>query len=211
MRVTAWTEEMQFHRRIVEAADVLGWITVADGYCVYLSPAWYAFTGVNRDSHEGYQWLSAIHLDDQVRVRRRFFEANDRGKEYSLHYRLQNHEGRYEVVWAYGMPQFNSEGQFLGYLGTTSRVVDASSLKDVLETRLEKIEHPGVLTKRQREIFTLLASGSSNVSIAAALDISERTVENHVRRAIDRLGANNRVHALSKAVLLNEISLSAAL
>jgi DNA-binding CsgD family transcriptional regulator len=51
---------------------------------------------------------------------------------------------------------------------------------------------PGGLTRREREIAALVASGLSNRQIAAASHISERTVESHVQHVLDKLGFTNR-------------------
>ena len=49
------------------------------------------------------------------------------------------------------------------------------------------------LTARQREVADLVAEGLTNAQIAARLQLSERTVENHVFNAISTLGFHNRV------------------
>jgi DNA-binding NarL/FixJ family response regulator len=48
------------------------------------------------------------------------------------------------------------------------------------------------LTDRQREIIELVAAGLSNKQIAERLVTSVRTVEGHVYRAYQRLGAESR-------------------
>ena len=48
------------------------------------------------------------------------------------------------------------------------------------------------LTAREREVTLLLAEGLSNKDIAAELDVSVRTVENHILRACARLGVAGR-------------------
>jgi DNA-binding NarL/FixJ family response regulator len=47
-------------------------------------------------------------------------------------------------------------------------------------------------TDRQREIISLAARGLSNKSIADQLTMSVRSVEGHLFRASQRVGANNR-------------------
>jgi DNA-binding NarL/FixJ family response regulator len=48
------------------------------------------------------------------------------------------------------------------------------------------------LTPRQTEIAQLVALGRSNREIAAALYLSEKTVENHLARAFAKLGVSSR-------------------
>ena len=56
------------------------------------------------------------------------------------------------------------------------------------------------LTKREREILTLIVEGSDNKEIAAELMISPETVKTHVSTVLEKLGAGNRVEAAVKAV-----------
>jgi non-specific serine/threonine protein kinase len=49
-----------------------------------------------------------------------------------------------------------------------------------------------VITRREREIAELVASGLSNKEIAASLVISPRTAEGHVEHILAKLGFNSR-------------------
>ncbi|MDF1824711.1 MAG: helix-turn-helix transcriptional regulator [Verrucomicrobiales bacterium] len=49
-----------------------------------------------------------------------------------------------------------------------------------------------LLSRREREVMPLVASGQTNGDIAAALGISERTVEKHVAAILDKTGLSNR-------------------
>jgi LuxR family quorum sensing-dependent transcriptional regulator len=63
-----------------------------------------------------------------------------------------------------------------------------------------------VLSERELQVLTLLANGKTSGETAAALAISKRTLEDHVRHACEKLKALNRVHAIalaSKAGLIN--------
>jgi DNA-binding NarL/FixJ family response regulator len=48
------------------------------------------------------------------------------------------------------------------------------------------------LTRREREVAGLAASGVSNKEIAARLYLSARTVENHLQRIYAKLGVTSR-------------------
>jgi DNA-binding NarL/FixJ family response regulator len=50
-----------------------------------------------------------------------------------------------------------------------------------------------LLTARERQIASLVASGKSNRSIAAELSVSTRTIENHLYAIYSKLGIRGRV------------------
>jgi NarL family two-component system response regulator YdfI len=53
------------------------------------------------------------------------------------------------------------------------------------------------LTRREREVLQMLASGLANKEIAARLAISEHTVKFHVASILGKLGAGSRTEAVS--------------
>jgi DNA-binding NarL/FixJ family response regulator len=59
---------------------------------------------------------------------------------------------------------------------------------------------PDALTEREREVVQLLAQGKSNKEIAAALDISVRTVETHRATIMRKLEINSIVELVHYAV-----------
>jgi DNA-binding NarL/FixJ family response regulator len=63
-----------------------------------------------------------------------------------------------------------------------------------------------VLTIREKEIVYLLAKGLTAYSIGMALGISVNTVRNHINRIYAKLGVNDRVSAIIKALSLGLIS-----
>lgn len=72
----------------------------------------------------------------------------------------------------------------------------AIAVRDGLSTQLEWVEK---LTKREKEIFTLIATGYDNDQIADELCISERTVRNHVSMIYSKLDIDNRFQIIQLA------------
>lgn len=64
-----------------------------------------------------------------------------------------------------------------------------------------------ILTARERNVFELLITNMSTKDIASELNISEKTVRNHVSNVIQKLGVNGRACAVVELLRLNELSL----
>jgi DNA-binding CsgD family transcriptional regulator/tetratricopeptide (TPR) repeat protein len=69
-----------------------------------------------------------------------------------------------------------------------------------LSPRQQAKEAYGGLTRREREVATLVAGGNSNRAIARALFIGERTVEDHVAHALAKLDFLSRAQLAAWAV-----------
>jgi LuxR family transcriptional regulator, regulator of acetate metabolism len=55
-----------------------------------------------------------------------------------------------------------------------------------------------LLTRREQEVFGMLAEGESNARIAQRLVVSDDTVKTHVKHILRKLGVNNRSQAVSR-------------
>lgn len=59
------------------------------------------------------------------------------------------------------------------------------------------------LTAREQDVLTLLADGATNRQIARSLELSLKTVQNHVSRILDKLQAADRTQAVLQARGIN--------
>ncbi len=64
-----------------------------------------------------------------------------------------------------------------------------------------------VLTKREKQVFDLLVLNKSTDQIAKKLNISEKTVRNHISNVMQKLGVKGRAGAVIELLKLKEISL----
>jgi len=87
-----------------------------------------------------------------------------------------------------------AEGGIAAYAKT---LLDAAQKSDA-------VQHPAdALTERQIEVLELMANGASNQDIADTLVISVGTVKSHIHQIMNKLDAQNRTEAVSKARSLN--------
>lgn len=64
-----------------------------------------------------------------------------------------------------------------------------------------------ILTKREQEIFNLLIENNTTKEIAVKLNISEKTVRNHISNTMQKLGVKGRCNAVLELIKLNELKM----
>ena len=64
-----------------------------------------------------------------------------------------------------------------------------------------------ILTKREKEVFSLLIQNKTTREIAEKLKISEKTVRNHISNAMQKLAVKGRAQAVVELIRLGEITL----
>jgi DNA-binding NarL/FixJ family response regulator len=81
----------------------------------------------------------------------------------------------------------------------TIRAVHAGQKRIPPDIAAELAEHAtdDALTSREIEVLRLIAAGNSNKLIGDQLSIGEATVKSHVTNILSKLGANDRVHAVT--------------
>ena len=64
-----------------------------------------------------------------------------------------------------------------------------------------------ILTKREKEVFKLLIQNKTTKEIADKLNISEKTVRNHISNAMQKLGVKGRAQAVVELLRMKIITL----
>ena len=64
-----------------------------------------------------------------------------------------------------------------------------------------------ILTKREREVCELLIQNKTTNEIAETLNISEKTVRNHISNSMQKLGVKGRASAVIELLKLGELSI----
>ncbi|MBA2749997.1 MAG: helix-turn-helix transcriptional regulator [Tatlockia sp.] len=72
---------------------------------------------------------------------------------------------------------------------------------------ISESQTPASLSDREMQIIELVAAGLTNEKIADELEISKRTVDNHISNILDKTGANNRVELVRWALQWGKVCL----
>ena len=81
-------------------------------------------------------------------------------------------------------------------------------LNSKIEKKNEELDKIKSLTKRELEVLKSIASGNSNREIATTLEISERTVKNHIFNIFKKIEVTDRTQAAVFAIRNDLVSLN---
>lgn len=115
--------EEQF-KMMADIAPVMIWTANTSKDHTFFNKAWLNFTGRNQDDETGFGWAEHVHPDDRSRCLQNYTSSFDSHKEYSIEYRLKRHDGLYRWIIEKAAPRHDSEGAFLGYIGSCTDVDD---------------------------------------------------------------------------------------
>ncbi|HMM75160.1 MAG TPA: PAS-domain containing protein [Gammaproteobacteria bacterium] len=118
--------EMRF-RLLTEVAPIMAWIEDEHGTCQWFNDQWSTFVGREMSLDRGEGWLGHVHPEDRERTRRLSREADAAHAPFEARYRLRRHDGVYRHVLDRGVPRWDENGGFLGYVGA---VTDISQIED---------------------------------------------------------------------------------
>lgn len=71
-----------------------------------------------------------------------------------------------------------------------------------------KFDYPALLSARELEILELVVNGLSNHKIAEQLEISKRTVDNHISNILKKTNVDNRVELVRWALQWGKVCLN---
>jgi diguanylate cyclase (GGDEF)-like protein/PAS domain S-box-containing protein len=98
------------------------WESDAEGVYTYLSPQWYAFTGVRASANPETVWAGCIHPDDRQSTTVLWRESVASGKPFDTEYRLLQQDGEHRWFLARAVPRCDPDGGILCWYGTCTDV-----------------------------------------------------------------------------------------
>jgi PAS domain S-box-containing protein len=109
-------QELQY-RNLADAGLALIWTCDTEKMCNYFNEPWLRFTGRTLEQEFGFGWAENVHPEDFDRCIEIFTKAFDKRKTFDMEYRLKHASGEYRWIRDLGTPNYNTQGEFLGYIG----------------------------------------------------------------------------------------------
>lgn len=127
-------ESEQRFRLVANTAPVMIWVSGTDRLCTYFNQTWLNFTGRPLEAEIGNGWAEGVHPDDLDECLKSYNEMFDQRKPFELQYRVRRHDGEYRWVHDIGVPRFDADGSFAGYIGSCMDITEHKLADEALSS-----------------------------------------------------------------------------
>jgi PAS domain S-box-containing protein len=117
-------ESEQRFRLVADSAPAPIWMAGPDKLCTYVNKTWLDFTGRSMEQELGNGWAEGVHSDDLQACLDAYARCFDRRERFAMEYRVRHHDGDYRWIMDIGVPRFNQDGSFAGYIGIAMDVTE---------------------------------------------------------------------------------------
>jgi PAS domain S-box-containing protein len=124
---------------VANAAPVMIWMSDVDKLCTYLNQRWLDFTGRPLEAETGNGWAEGVHPDDLKHCLDTYTKAFDQRQSFQVEYRLRRSDGQYRWLLDSGVPRFDDDGSFLGYIGSAVDVTQHKLAEAALTTISQRL------------------------------------------------------------------------
>ena len=186
-------------RVTTDTAPVLIWMAANTMMRDWFNKSWLRFRGRTLGDELGEGWTEGLHPEDLERCLGVYSTSFEEREPFTMDYRLRRSDGVHRWMLETGIPRWNDDGDFLGYIGTCLDITDRKELEDKLADRTRLLR----LSDRRREDFLARLSHELRNPLGAVANAAAilRTMEHGDRNlALVRDIIERQVSQLSRLV-----------
>jgi diguanylate cyclase (GGDEF)-like protein/PAS domain S-box-containing protein len=160
----------QEYQAIVENAPNLIWRAGLNTLCDYFNKTWLDFTGRTLEQEYGNGWAGGVHPEDLERCVKTFLENFEKRKPFEMEYRLLRYDGEWRWINDRGVPYYDAQGAFSGYIGSCLDVTDKVE-GNIYKELSQKDNLTGALSRQYlmsqlQNSFEMAKANHSHLSVA---------------------------------------------
>jgi PAS domain S-box-containing protein len=186
-------------------APAMIWMAGADKRGIYFNNQWLDFTGKSLDQELDSGWIEDIHPDYRGMFQSALDKAFEKRERFRLEYQLRSANGEFHWMLNTGLPVFNSDNEFIGFIGSCIDISDRRATEEML------LDLGGRLINAQeeersriaRELHDNLSQDMAllSIEIEQLTQISPRSTEEvnaGLRKVLQRVqGVSSEMHRMS--------------
>jgi len=121
---------------LTEQAPIMIWRANTTTECDYFNKKWLEFTGRTMEQESGNGWAEGVFREDFDRCLDIYLSSFRKRQIFEMEYRLRRHDGVYRWIYDRGVPFYDAQGAFAGYIGSCIDITEqVEARKLLLEAR----------------------------------------------------------------------------
>jgi len=184
---------------MANSALVIMWATGPDKSCTFCNQAWLDFTGRPLEEQLGDGWTENIHPEDRAGSVKIYVEAFDARQPFTIEYRVRRYDGQYRWISDHGVPRYDPEHNFLGYIGSCVDITEQKRAEQEAVRMREELAHVSRVSTLAElggalahELNQPLAAILSNAQAAARFLDSGHLNINELREILNDIAQEDR-------------------
>ena len=155
---------------MADCAPVLLWMSRQDSLCIFFNKTWLHFTGRTLEQEWGIGWTEGIHFEDYQKCMDTYISHFNQRTLFEMEYRLRRHDGEYRWILDRGVPYYNANHEFLGFIGSCIDITESKIAKEIMQKiNVELEQRVDTRTKELKKIATALKIAKTKAEKANAL------------------------------------------
>ena len=126
------------YQALIEQAPILIWRANKDALCDYFNNRWLVFRGRTMEQEYGNGWAEGVHPEDFDRCLKIFLDNFNKHEIFEMEYRLMRYDGVYRWIFDRGVPFYEDNGGFAGFIGSCIDVTERVEAQEALQFKLEE-------------------------------------------------------------------------
>jgi PAS domain S-box-containing protein len=125
---------------IANSAAVMIWTSGLDKLCTFVNQRWLEFTGRTLEEELGDGWAEGLHPDDRANSLAIYMQAFDARQPFTMEFRSRRYDGRYRWISDHGVPRYDANQNFLGYIGSCVDVTERKETEEAVQLWQRELE-----------------------------------------------------------------------
>lgn len=111
--------------------------TNAAGLTTYVNPSWCKISGMPAEEALDNGWLETVHPDDREPLQTNWQDSTRSNRPSNAEYRFIHPDGSLTWVIGQAVPEYDSAGQIIGYVGTITDITERKKMEELKEAVLK--------------------------------------------------------------------------
>lgn len=141
--------DLALFRLMADHAPVMLWKAGRDGLCDFFNSRWLEFTGRTMSEELGNGWAEGVHPEDFQRSMDTYMTAFVEHRAFRMEYRLRRRDGEYRWLLDQGVPNFDGDGTFVGFIGSCVDITEMRNASEHIQMLNTELTH----RVREREVL----------------------------------------------------------